>query len=101
MRLRQFVPPAFAGALLVSVILALFWPLGSYLLAIIGGSYMLANLAASIWTASRNSWKSIFLLPVVYAILHLSYGLGFLVGLVKFAHRWGDREGEVPDFNPA
>ena len=87
MRLRQFVPPAFVSAFLLSTVLAFFWPLGRYLLAIIAGTYLLANLTASIWTASRNNWKSIFLLPVVYAILHLSYGLGFLFGLVKFAHR--------------
>ncbi len=59
----------------------------------IAGTYLLANLTASIWTASRNDWKRIFLLPVVYAVLHLSYGLGFLVGLLKFAHRWDIAKG--------
>ncbi len=36
------------------------------------------------------------LLPLTFAILHVSYGLGFLVGLVRFWNRWGDRVGKVP-----
>ncbi len=64
----------------------------------VAGTYLLANLAASGITASKNGWKHFLLLPLVYAILHLSYGLGFLVGLVKFVHRWSDRQGKVPVF---
>ena len=30
-------------------------------------------------------------MAVTFAIIHLSYGLGFLVGLVKFWNRWTDR----------
>jgi len=37
------------------------------------------------------------LLPLVFATLHVSYGLGFLVGLVRFAGRWVDKVGKVPD----
>ena len=28
-------------------------------------------------------------------ILHVSYGLGFLIGLLKFWNRWGDKKGKV------
>ena len=28
-------------------------------------------------------------LPIIFATLHLSYGLGFLAGLVRFWNRWG------------
>ena len=27
----------------------------------------------------------------------MSYGLGFAVGLIRFALRWGDRQGKVPE----
>jgi hypothetical protein len=47
-----------------------------------------ANLTASAWAAGHHGWRYFPLLMIVYAILHLSYGLGFLAGLVKFAHRW-------------
>lgn len=89
MRPRQFVPPSFAVVLLSSFVLIPFTPLGLWLLGLVGGSYAFANLFASILTAHKNSWKSLPLLPVAFATLHLSYGLGFLVGLVKFWNRWG------------
>jgi len=98
MRLRQFVPPIFVAALLVSVVPSIIWPPGLYIFALVLGSYLVTNLAASFWTASRRGWRYLFLLPVVYAILHFSYGFGFLVGLIKFVNRWKDKEGLVPKF---
>lgn len=100
MRLRQFVPFAFVLALIVSALLAfisLLRPLSWMIPAI----YILANLLASLYTAASRGWKYLPLLPIVFAILHLSYGLGFLAGLFKFWNRWNDREGKVPRFNYA
>jgi len=97
MRPRQFVPPLFVGALLLSLAAAAFsfihgawlaWPFG-----LAAGSYALANLAASaLITARRRDWPLFLLLPIAFAILHVSYGLGFLVGLVKFRNRRGDHD---------
>lgn len=92
----KFLPPAFVGAFLFALILSFFWPLWQPILAIVLGSYLVVNLIASIWTVSTTDWKSIFLLPIVYSIIHISYGLGFLMGLIKFFNRWGDRVGKVP-----
>jgi len=88
MRLRQFVPPTFVAALIGSSVLAVFFPLGRVLLGLVAGSYALANLTASIWTARKGGWSHLLLLPFAFATLHLSYGLGFLVGLIKFRNRW-------------
>ena len=65
------------------------------------GLYLLANLSATGFTASRRGFKYLPLLPFVFGILHLSYGLGFLAGLIKFWNRWGDQVGRVPEFAPA
>lgn len=97
MRLRQFAPPVFVLALLLSTLLA-FSPILFPLSIIIPLAYVVANLGASLWTASKHGWRSLPLLPMVFAILHLSYGLGFLVGLIKFWNRWGDKKGNVPIF---
>ena len=91
MSLRQFAPPVFVATLLGSALLALVSPIGRWLLALVAGLYLLANLAASLWTAIRRDPGAIVLLPLIYAILHLSYGLGFLLGLLRFAARWRDR----------
>jgi glycosyltransferase involved in cell wall biosynthesis len=96
MRPRQFVPPLFALCLCLCLCLSFLFPWGWVCLAATAGSYALANLAASAVTASKKGWRYITLLPVVYAVLHVSYGLGFLVGLVRFWNRWCDRVGKVP-----
>jgi succinoglycan biosynthesis protein ExoA len=99
MRPRQFVPPLFALCLITALGLWFLVPWGWTAFALVGGSYVLANLAASVATAAKKSWRHLPLLPLVYATVHLSYGLGFLAGLVKFWNRWGDRVGKVPRFD--
>ena len=96
MRLRQFVPAVFVLGLIFSIILLLLHPWGVYLLVVIFGMYLLANLAASLITALRTQLRSLPLLPIVFVILHLSYGIGFLAGLVKFRNRWKDQQGQAP-----
>jgi glycosyltransferase involved in cell wall biosynthesis len=58
---------------------------GLFLLGL-GGSYVAANLVASMQVAlNRKDWKYVFLMPVTFACLHLSYGLGSAWGLLKAA----------------
>jgi succinoglycan biosynthesis protein ExoA len=95
---RQFVPPAFVLALIICILASFVYPWGRLLLAGMGGVYLLANLIAACWAAARSSWSALIFLPLIYAILHFSYGLGFLVGLLKFANRWGDKHGKTPAF---
>jgi len=96
MSLRQFVPPLFVLSLLAALILTLTTKWGWITLAVIAGSYILANLTASIITSAKRGWRHMWLLPVVFTIIHLSYGSGFLAGLFKFLNRWGDKTGNVP-----
>jgi len=96
MSLRQFVPPLFVLSLLAALILTLTTKWGWITLAVIAGSYILANLTASIITSAKRGWRHMWLLPVVFTIIHLSYGSGFLAGLFKFLNRWGDKTGKVP-----
>lgn len=91
MSLRQFVPAAFVGGLLAGALGAAVGVAGPALPGSVAASYLAANLGASVWTAAQHGFRHLKLLPVVYATLHLSYGLGFLVGLVRFAGRWGER----------
>jgi len=95
MSLRQFVPPSFVLALLLSLWFFLFAKF-DFLGLIVPAMYLAVNPLASLWTAARRGWKYFPMLPIVFAILHLSYGTGFLVGLVKFWNRWSDNKGGVP-----
>ena len=100
MRLRQFVPPIFVGLLLASMALYLLdlisYPLGVIPFLIIFGSYLLANLGASFYTSARHGWRHLPALPLTFAILHLGYGSGFLLGLIRFMRRWNDK----PEYGP-
>jgi len=87
-RPRQLVPAALVTVLIGGALLAPFSRLIGYgwLLAVV--LYAAGNLAASISLASRNGWRHIRWLPIAFFTIHISYGSGFLVGLLKFAPRW-------------
>jgi succinoglycan biosynthesis protein ExoA len=91
MQPRQFVPPLFVGACLIFLLLLPLTPVAGYFLAAAVGSYAAANLTASILALRKNKYRLLPLMPVVFAILHVAYGLGFLTGLVKFWKRWGGK----------
>ncbi|MEO5826558.1 MAG: glycosyltransferase, partial [Gemmatimonadales bacterium] len=79
LRLRQLVAPAFVLALVVTPV-SLAW------LGWIGGIHVLlyaaTNLVASIITAARSSWRMLPVLPLIFITIHLTWGGGFLVGLM-------------------
>jgi len=99
MRTRQFIPPIFVLGLIGSALLSAFLTWGWITFAIIALSYLSANLIASAAIAKKMGWLYFPLLVVVFCILHLSYGSGFLVGLIKFSNRWNDRIGKIPNFS--
>jgi len=99
MSFRQFVPLVFVLAWILTLLLCFVVSWGWLALLILLAAYLPANLAASIITASGQGFKKLLLLPLAFAIIHLSYGLGFLVGLFKFWNRWKDKVGKVPILN--
>ena len=91
MQPRQFVPPAFVFTLLFLGVLSPFVPLARLALAGLATLYETATLtAAATWRKTKDC--SFRVLLASFPILHLSYGLGFLYGLLKFSSRWGEPE---------
>ena len=88
MSARQFIPAIFVFSLLLSVILALFSNLGRAAFVLVIAAYLVANLSAAAVTA-RAKLKLIPSLSLSFAILHFSYGWGFIVGLIAFRNRRG------------
>ena len=81
LRWRQLVAPAFALYLVTAPLLVrTIGPIGLAPLA----AYMLASLAASTGVASRTAWRHLPLLPVIYLLIHASWGVGFLAGMVRW-----------------
>jgi succinoglycan biosynthesis protein ExoA len=87
-RVRQLVPPLFALTLLLSGALSAFSSLAAWLLALMIASYSSLSLAFSFSIAARKGWRYLPILPVIFACLHLSWGLGFLYSLARLPFQW-------------
>lgn len=81
LRWRQLMPPIFVLMLIASLMLIpIFWPAG----IVIPGLYIAANSIASLQAARRRGGRYLPLLPLVFATLHLSWGIGFWCGVARF-----------------
>jgi glycosyltransferase involved in cell wall biosynthesis len=87
-RLRQLIPGLFVLALALSIGSALFFKVGAAIAGLLIGAYAGACLVAAIATAPSAGWRYVPVLPLVFAVLHVSYGAGFIKGLVVFVRRW-------------
>jgi GT2 family glycosyltransferase len=77
---RHVVPALFVAGLLVCLAGAPFlWPF-RWAGALAAGCYGVALLAASFRTAALAGWRMLPVLPVVFAMFHFGYGIGFLHG---------------------
>ncbi len=83
-RSRHWVPPLFALWIVGGLLAAILIPelRLAYLVGLL--VYLVANLAVSSRIAARAGWRHFSRLPIAFAILHLSYGLGFWAGMVRF-----------------
>jgi len=80
---RHFVPLCFIATLLIGLLGWLAYPLSGILFLGVLGSYAICSISASAFAASRHGWEFLMTLPIVFPILHFSYGIGSLFGLVK------------------
>jgi GT2 family glycosyltransferase len=94
MRLRQFAPPALVLGLAVALAFAPFLTIGKLSLALIAGGYLIASLLATAVLWSKAESRAVRLaatLPLCFVILHIAYGSGFWLGLVRFWNQWEGR----------
>lgn len=83
LRWRQTVPPLFVAGLGGSFLAGFGWEPARWLFLLVAGSYGLANLVASGWIAGRRGWQYFPILPLVFAAIHLAWGLGFWWGILQ------------------
>jgi len=87
MSVRHFVPLAFVVSLIVAGISTFFPRIGAAPLVALICVYLAANLGAAVMSCHQK----IAVLPYLslsFAILHIAYGFGFLVGLSAFSRNW-------------
>ena len=81
---RHLIPLIFVLSLIGSGILATFSLIFLRLFLFIIISYLLANIYFSVKIAKREkNFKYLFIMPVVFASRHVTYGLGSFWGLIK------------------
>jgi glycosyltransferase involved in cell wall biosynthesis len=78
---RQLVPAAFVAALGLGVLaLPLLGAVAAWALGALGAAYLVGALASGLQLARRAGAAAGLLATVVFPVLHLSYGAGFLTG---------------------
>jgi glycosyltransferase involved in cell wall biosynthesis len=101
MQPRHFAPALFVAALATSALLGAVSPLARAIAVLTVAAYATANAAAVLAVRRRDPVDAWWLLPVAFATLHVSYGTGMLVGLVRFAGRWRRPRGPSGQAAPA
>jgi GT2 family glycosyltransferase len=83
LRPRQLIAPLFVAGLVVGPLTALIHPLfgGLYALALL--VYGLLNLIFSVRVALREGWALLWRLPFVFLAIHLAWGTGFWVAILR------------------
>jgi hypothetical protein len=84
MQPRQFVPPAFVFSLTTTGILAAFSKYVLLIFILITTIYFSVSLMTSVKIGLKSGFKYIAILPIIFFILHASWGLGFIFGIFKF-----------------
>ena len=82
--LRHLVPMLFCLFIIIGSILSIFFSTARILFLIVLGLYLLLDLLFSIKISSKESFKYLGYLLIIFPLLHLSYGLGFIIGLINF-----------------
>lgn len=85
-RLRQLAAPSSVGYASLTVLLGLFWPRGFWLLLPLLVLYVvLAAIFALKLAWNDGDWKLIFVVPLVFFVIHVVWGSSFLLGLIRSA----------------
>jgi glycosyltransferase involved in cell wall biosynthesis len=81
---RHIVPISFVLCIFGSAILGFFYKFWFYLFCTIVILYMFISFLFSTKISLKKGIKYLFVLPISFANLHFSYGLGFLKGICDF-----------------
>ncbi|MGB9743313.1 MAG: glycosyltransferase family 2 protein [Minisyncoccales bacterium] len=82
--LWRLIPFAFVSSLIITAILSFFSPFFKWLFIFIVSFYFLANLYFSFLIAIKEKdFRYFFVLPLIFALIHISYGFGSIYGFFK------------------
>ena len=79
--LRHLIPLLFVSGVIGGIILSFLWRPFFYLMILGLGLYFMCDFVASFMAAKKHGWKYFIPLFVMFFCVHVSYGLGTIVGL--------------------
>lgn len=85
---RHFLPLGFVAGLIGSGGLAIWFPAFAWLFGAVIAAYFMSATIASLGSSTGRRASSRVLLPLVFLVLHLSYGLGSLWGITTLTRVW-------------
>jgi len=94
MTVRQLVPPLFVASMLLATLSAPWLGAGRVLLGLELALYGMADLIAATVVARRRGVFVGLASSVVFPVLHVAYGVGYLLGILDFVIR-GKRRAPV------
>jgi cellulose synthase/poly-beta-1,6-N-acetylglucosamine synthase-like glycosyltransferase len=87
-KLRHVVAPAFVLSLIALVVASVLWSPARWLLLVDVLLYLIAALAASWRTRIEvKRFQHLFLMPIVFATIHFTWGMSFILRSVSFRKR--------------
>lgn len=87
---RQFFPPMFLFTLVVGTLLGYFLEMVFAVTLLLFFLYFLIALYVSVQCSVRHrDYRLFFVLPYIFFVIHISYGLGYWVGIYKVLARKG------------
>jgi glycosyltransferase involved in cell wall biosynthesis len=81
---RQTIPPLFVGSLILTGILSFFIEYAWWCFLLILGSYIATNLFFSSLLSAKEGFKLFLFIATSFAALHVSYGIGYIKGILDF-----------------
>ena len=81
--LRHLVPLAFVLSLVGCLILGCIYTPMFLLFALIIGLYAFAAMTATVSACMKFGWKYCLTLPLMFFLVHISYGWGTIVGIMR------------------
>jgi len=83
--LRQFIPILFIFGIIISALIGIFIRSALFITMSFIIIYILLSLGFSIIESiQQSSIRNLFFLPIVFLVIHLSYGWGYIVGIYHF-----------------
>lgn len=86
-KIRHLAPPAFVGALLLGLLAGGLHPPVLRLLASLVAGYSVVCLAVTVGHLARTRRGAALLLPLIFPLIHLAWGAGFLWGALRLLSR--------------